>query len=402
VGTPFPTSTGLAGLSPEERSRYARQLVLPQVGPEGQARLKAGRVLVVGAGGLGSPAAMYLAAAGVGTIGLVDFDAVELSNLPRQLLYETADAGRPKLEAAGERLRAINPHVTVLAHDERLDASNARALVRAYDVVADGTDNFPTRYLVNDACVLEKRPNVHASVLRFEGQASVFWAGRGPCYRCLHPAPPPAGAVPDCAEGGVLGVLPGLLGLIQATESIKILLSAGETLVGRLLMVDALSMRFREIGLRRDPGCAVCGEKPTITDVVATGDACAPAAATGPARRGDIVQPMPVGPGGAEITVQELRDARERGEPIVLVDVREPFEWQISDLPDSVKIPLASLPSSLERLAREDDLVVYCRTGGRSGQAVAFLRGRGYPRVRNLVGGINGWADAIDPSMAKY
>jgi adenylyltransferase/sulfurtransferase len=398
VGTPFPTSTGLAGLSPEERSRYARQLVLPQVGPEGQARLKAGRVLVVGAGGLGSPAAMYLAAAGVGTIGLVDFDAVELSNLPRQLLYETADTGRPKLEAAGERLRAINPHVTILAHDERLDAANARTLVRAYDVVADGTDNFPTRYLVNDACVLEKRPNVHASVLRFEGQASVFWAGQGPCYRCLHPAPPPAGAVPDCAEGGVLGVLPGLLGLIQATESIKILLSAGETLVGRLLLVDALSMRFREIGLRRDPGCEVCGEKPTITDVVATEDACAPA----PTKRGDIVRPMPVGPGGAEITVEELRDARERGEPLVLVDVREPFEWQISDLPDSVKIPLASLPSSLEKLAREDDLVVYCRTGGRSGQAVAFLRGRGYPRVRNLVGGINGWADAIDPSMTKY
>jgi adenylyltransferase/sulfurtransferase len=338
---------------------------------------------------------MYLAASGVGTIGLVDFDAVELSNLPRQLLYETADAGRPKLEAAAQRLRAINPHVTVVAHAERLDATNARALVRAYDVVADGTDNFPTRYLVNDACVLEKRPNVHASVLRFEGQASVFWTGHGPCYRCLHPAPPPVGAVPDCAEGGVLGVLPGMLGLIQATEAIKILVSAGETLVGRLLMVDALSMRFREIGLRRDPGCAVCGEKPTITDVVATEDACAPM----PSRRGDIVRAMP---GGAEITAEELRDARARGDSIVLVDVREPFEWQISDLPDSVKIPLASLPSSLEQLSRDDDLVIYCRTGGRSAQAVGFLRQRGYSRVRNLIGGINGWADAIDPSMAKY
>jgi adenylyltransferase/sulfurtransferase len=398
VGATVPTPPGLDGLTPEERSRYARQLVLPQVGAEGQEKLKAARVLVVGAGGLGSPAAMYLAAAGVGTIGLVDFDAVELSNLPRQLLYETADAGRPKLEAATERLLAINPNVTVVGHRERFDAANARALVRDYDVVADGTDNFPTRYLVNDACVLEKRPNVHASVLRFEGQASVFWAGRGPCYRCLHPAPPPLGAVPDCAEGGVLGVLPGMLGLIQATEAIKIVLSAGETLVGRLLMVDALAMRFREIGLRRDPACAVCGDRPTITDVVATEDACTPA----PSRRGDIVRPMPGGTGSAEITSEELRDARKRGEPIVLVDVREPFESQISDLPDSIKIPLASLPSSLEKLSRDDDLVIYCRTGGRSGQAVAFLRQRGYPRVRNLVGGINGWADAIDPSMAKY
>jgi adenylyltransferase/sulfurtransferase len=387
-------------LTGEERARYARQLLLPEVGFEGQARLKAARVLIVGAGGLGSGAALYLAAAGVGTIGLVDDDRVDVSNLHRQLLYETADAGRPKIEAAAGRLRAINPSVAVVAHATRLSASNARELVRGYDVVADGTDNFAARYLVNDACVLEGRPNVHAAVLRFEGQASVFWPGRGPCYRCLHPEPPPAGAVPDCAEGGVLGVLPGLLGVIQATETLKILLGAGETLTGRLLLVDALTMRFREIGLRRRPDCPSCGDRPTIREVVAVSEtSCVPESAP----RGGIVSAMPGGsPGSSDITVEELRDARARGEAIVLVDVREPHEWQISDLPGSVKIPLASVPSSLEKLSREDDLVVYCRTGGRSAQAVGFLKQRGYPKVRNLVGGINRWADVVDPSMAKY
>ncbi|MFN2386248.1 MAG: molybdopterin-synthase adenylyltransferase MoeB [Thermoanaerobaculia bacterium] len=377
-----------AELSSEELRRYARHLVLPHVGLAGQEKLKRARVLVVGAGGLGSPLAMYLAAAGVGTLGLADCDPVEESNLHRQVLYGTSDVGRPKTEAAAQRLKETNPHVAIETFPERLSSANALEIVKSFDVVADGTDNFPTRYLVNDACVLAGKPNVYASVLRFEGQASVFWAEKGPCYRCLHPSPPPPGAVPSCEEGGVLGVLPGLLGLIQATETIKLLLGEGETLIGRLLMLDALTMRFQEIALRKDERCAVCGPNPSVKALIDYESFCG--------NLGAVRQGVP------EITVEELKALRDRGESVVLLDVREPHEVAISDLPGSVKIPLGRLPQSLDRLSREDAIVVYCRVGGRSAQAVEYLRQMGYGQARNLAGGINRWADRIDPTMAKY
>ena len=384
-------------LSPDETRRYARHLVLPEVGPEGQAKLKAARVLAVGAGGLGSPLALYLAAAGIGTIGLVDPDAVDASNLQRQVLYGTDDIGRPKVEAAAERLEEANPNVRVVRIPERLRAANAMEIVRGYDVVVDGTDNFPARYLVNDACVLAGRPNVWASVYRFEGQASVFWAEKGPCYRCLHPDPPVEGSVPSCAEGGVLGVLPGLLGTIQAVETIKLVLGIGEPLIGRLLLVDALSLEFREVRLRKNPECAVCGSSPTITAPADVGEAC-----EDPGPRVVSSAAMFGAPRVPEITVADLKARRDRGERLVLVDVREPFEHAISDLPDTVKIPLAGLPQSLSKLSPEDEIVVYCRTGARSAQAVGFLRQRGFAKSFNLAGGINLWAERIDPSLPKY
>ncbi|MDQ2979401.1 MAG: molybdopterin-synthase adenylyltransferase MoeB, partial [Acidobacteriota bacterium] len=314
-----------SNLSPEELRRYARHLSLPEVGTTGQAKLKAGRVLAVGAGGLGSPLVLYLAAAGVGRIGLIDPDAVEASNLQRQVLYGTRDVGRPKVAAAAARLQEANPHVEVEAIPQRLTAANALAIVREYDVVADGTDNFPSRYLVNDACVLAGKPNVWASVHRFEGQASVFWAARGPCYRCLHPEPPPEGAVPSCAEAGVLGVLPGLLGMVQAVETIKLLLGAGDPLVGRLLLFDALAMRFREVRLRKNADCAVCGDRPTITKLTDIGIACEP---EGPAASGMVSSGAMAGV--AEISVEELQAMRGRGDSVVLLDVREPHEHAIS------------------------------------------------------------------------
>src|SRR5262245_2878570 len=378
--------------SPEEMRRYARHLILPGVGPEGQARLKAARVLLVGAGGLGSPAALYLAAAGVGTLGLVDFDAVDESNLHRQVLFGSADVGRPKLEAARERLAQINPHVEVVPFEERLTSHNALEILKDFDIVADGTDNFATRYLVNDACVLLGKPNVYASIFRFEGQASVFWAEKGPCYRCLFAEPPPPDLVPSCAEGGVLGVLPGLLGVLQATETIKLILGTGEPLIGRLLLVDALSMRFREMRVRKDPECVVCGPHPSVTALIDYDAFC-----SGPS---PLVSSAPMH--DDEVSVEELRTMRERGDALVLVDVREPREWAISDLPDSVKIPLGTLPQSLDKLSKDDEIVVYCRTGGRSGNAVQFLKQQGYEKSKNLVGGINRWAERIDPSMARY
>jgi adenylyltransferase/sulfurtransferase len=394
-GSPAP-DLDAAGLTNEEIRRYARHLIMPEVGPEGQRKLKAARVLVVGAGGLGSPASLYLAAAGVGTIGLVDFDVVDESNLHRQILFGTGDVGRPKLSAAAARLADVNPHVRVVPFEERLTSENALRILSDFDVVADGTDNFPTRYLVNDACVLLGKPNVYASIFRFEGQASVFWAARGPCYRCLYAQPPPPGLVPSCAEGGVLGVLPGLLGVIQATETVKLLLGTGDPLVGRLMLVDALAMRFRELKIRKDPDCAVCGPRPTVTRLIDYESFCgeAPAAASGivPPMRGNI----------PEVSVEELKQIRDRGDAVVLVDVREPREWAISDLADSVKIPLGALPQSLEKLAKEDDIVVYCRTGGRSGNAVQFLMQNGFERVRNLAGGINKWAERIDTSLPRY
>jgi adenylyltransferase/sulfurtransferase len=383
----------LPDLSNEEMRRYARHLILPEVGPEGQRRLKAARVLAVGAGGLGSPLALYLAAAGVGTIGLVDFDVVDASNLHRQILFGTPDVGRPKLAAAAERLEAMNPNLRIEPFEERLTSENALEIVRRFDVVADGTDNFPTRYLVNDACVLEGKPNVYASVFRFEGQVSVFWAEKGPCYRCLFAQPPPAGLVPSCAEGGVLGVLPGLLGTMQAAETLKLVLGAGDSLIGRLVLVDALAMRFRELKIRKNPDCVVCGPNPTVTKLVDYEAFCGEKPLVSSP---DMFGRVP------EVTVEELKAMRDRGDRVVLVDVREAHEWPIADLPDSVKIPLGTLPQSLGSLSKEDDIVVYCRSGGRSANAVQFLQRQGFERAKNLAGGILRWADAIDPSMQKY
>ncbi len=386
-------STALPGLSDEEIRRYARHLILPEVGLEGQKKLKAARVLAVGAGGLGSPLALYLAAAGVGTIGLVDFDVVDESNLHRQILFGTADVGRPKLVAAAERLRGVNPNVRILPFEERLTSANALAIVRDFDVVADGTDNFPTRYLVNDACVLTGKPNAYASVFRFEGQVSVFWAQKGPCYRCLYAEPPPPGLVPSCAEGGVLGILPGLLGVMQATETLKLLLGVGEPLIGRLVLVDALSMRFRDLKIRKNPACVVCGPNPTVTKLIDYEAFCGTA---------PLVSSSAMFADEPEVTVEELKAMRDRGDAFVLVDVREEREWAISDLPDSVKIPLGTLPESLDKLSPDDEIVVYCRTGGRSGNAVHFLQAKGYAKAKNLVGGINKWAERIDKSLPRY
>ncbi len=382
-----------AGLTREEYRRYARHLVLPEVGLEGQLRLKAARVLCVGAGGLGSPLALYLAAAGVGTLGLVDFDVVDGSNLHRQILHGTEDVGRPKLASAAERIAAINPNVRFVPFETRLTSENALRIFEDFDVIADGTDNFPTRYLVNDACVLLDKPNVYASIYRFEGQASVFWASRGPCYRCLYPEPPPPGLVPSCAEGGVLGILPGLLGVVQATETVKLILGAGHPLIARLLLVDALGMQFREVRLRKNPECPVCGPNPTVTRLIDYEEFCGVGASGEPARRDRD---------RATVTVEELKQMRDRGEPFVLVDVREPYEVAISEIAGSVHIPLATLPQSLDRLSPEDDIVVYCKVGGRSAQAVAFLQQAGYRRARNLAGGIDEWARRIDPTMPRY
>jgi adenylyltransferase/sulfurtransferase len=385
-------------LSREELQRYARHLVLPEVGLEGQRRLKAARVLVVGAGGLGAPVSLYLAAAGVGTLGLVDFDAVDVSNLHRQVLFGASDVGRPKLQAAAERLRSVNPHLSIEPFEERLTSENALEIVRRFDVVADGTDNFPTRYLVNDACVLTGRPNAYASVFRFEGQVSVFWAERGPCYRCLFAEPPPPGLVPSCAEGGVLGVLPGLLGTMQAAEVLKLVLGAGDPLIGRLLLVDTLAMRFRELRVKKNPDCAVCGPRPTVTRLIDYESFCGEP----PAADGALVSSPAMFGRAPEISVEDLKAMRDRGDRFVLVDVRESHEWPIADLSDSIKIPLGTLPQNLGKLSKDDDIVVYCRSGARSGNAVQFLQRAGYAKAKNLVGGINRWAERIDPSLPKY
>ncbi len=385
---PLPASA--VELSHEEIRRYSRHLIMPEVGLEGQKKLKAARVLAIGTGGLGSPLALYLAAAGVGTIGLVDFDVVDDSNLQRQILFGTRDIGRPKLSAAAERLRDTNPNVNLVTFDERLSSENALRIFGEFDIVADGTDNFPTRYLVNDACVLTGKPNVYASIFRFEGQASVFWAEKGPCYRCLYSEPPPAGLVPSCAEGGVLGILPGLLGVIQATETIKLILQSGEPLIGRLLLVDALSMRFRELKLRKNPECVVCGPRPTVTKLIDYEAFCG------------VAQQAVAGPGVPEISAEEFKAMRDRGEDFVLVDVREPHEVQICAFPESVKIPLGTLPANLSRLSTADEIVVHCKTGPRSAKAVQLLREAGFRKVRNLAGGIHRWAERIDPTMPRY
>jgi adenylyltransferase/sulfurtransferase len=373
-------------LSIPELRRYGRHITLAEIGEAGQIRLKAGRVLVVGAGGLGSPLAMYLAAAGVGTLGLVDFDEVDESNLQRQIAHGTAAIGTRKLASMAARLRDINPLVTLELHELRLDRTNALGIVGQYDVVADGTDNFATRYLVNDACVLTGRPNVYGSILRFEGQASVFGAPGGPCYRCVFPEPPPPGVVPSCAEAGVLGVLPGVIGSIQATEVIKLLLGSGDTLVGRLLLYDAMEMRFRELRLRKNPACPVCGEHPTIKELIDYESFCG-------------LHP-PAGP--AVMSAREVADALGRGEDLLIVDVREPFEVAIAAFPNALHVPLGSLPARARELPTARTLVLACHRGQRSQKAIEILRGQGFTQLRNLTGGIDAWSREVDPNVPRY
>ena len=383
----------LPELTNEEIKRYSRHLIMPEVGVEGQRKLKAARVLCIGAGGLGSPAALYLAAAGVGTLGIVDFDTVDFSNLQRQILHGTPDVGRSKLASAKDKLNAINPNVNIVLHETALTSHNALELFEPYDVILDGTDNFPTRYLVNDACVLLGKPNAYGSIFRFEGQASVFATKDGPCYRCLYPEPPPPGLVPSCAEGGVLGVLPGMIGIVQATEAIKLITGVGEPLIGRFMIYDALKMKFRELKLRKDPDCPVCGTHPTVTKLIDYEQFCGVAPAA----------PEPVAVNHAtEITAVELKQRLDRGDKLKIVDVREPNEYQINRIPGSELIPLGDVPKRYEELNRNDEIVVHCKMGGRSAKAADFLRSVGFTRVLNLKGGILDWVDKVDPSQPKY
>ena len=378
-------------LTPDELQRYHRHLILPEVGDAGQRRLKAARVLLVGAGGLGSPAALYLAAAGVGQLGIIDADDVELSNLQRQVIHGTADISRAKVVSAEHRVRALNPHVEVVAHRARLTSSNAMELLANYDVVVDGSDNFATRYLINDACVLLEKPNVYGSVLRFEGQASVFSSGDGPCYRCLFREPPPPGLVKNCAESGVLGVVPGLIGVIQAAEAIKLITGIGEPLVGRLLLVDALRMQFRTINLAKDPGCVACGRR-EITSLLDYEAFCGIS--------GEEVERA--AEADEEITPVALASRLERGDVPLLLDVREPYEWAIARLPGARLVPLNRLPDALDTLNRSEEIVVYCHHGLRSAAAVEWLREEGFGLARNLAGGIDRWTRDVDRSMRRY
>ena len=377
-------------LNNDEILRYSRHLIMPEVGMEGQQRLKAARVLCIGAGGLGSPLALYLGAAGVGTLGIVDFDVVDYTNLQRQIIHSTADVGRKKLESAAEKLKAINPFLNIRTFETKLTSDNALELFRDFDIIADGTDNFPTRYLVNDACVLSGKPNVYGSIFRFEGQASVFAAEEGPCYRCLYPEPPPPGLVPSCAEGGVLGILPGLVGVIQATEVIKLILGTGEPLIGRLLLVDALGMKFRELKLRKNPDCPACGKHRTITKLIDYNQFC-----------GIRGEEKPVEAGIPEIQVDELKRRLDAGEDLFVLDVREPHEYQICNI-GGYLIPLNDLPKRVNELDSSREIVAHCKMGGRSAKAVQFLRQAGFQKVSNLKGGILAWADRIDPKMPKY
>ncbi|MGD8698949.1 MAG: molybdopterin-synthase adenylyltransferase MoeB [Gemmatimonadales bacterium] len=381
------------GMNEAELRRYARHIILPEVGTEGQERLRRSRVLIVGAGGLGSPASLYLAAAGVGTLGIVDFDVVEYSNLQRQIIHGTADVGRSKLDSARDSLHAINPEVTVERHESRLTSDNALQIIEPYDVVVDGTDNFPTRYLVNDACVLLGKPNVYGSIFRFEGQASVFFAARGPCYRCLFREPPPPGLVPSCAEAGVLGVLPGIIGAIQANEAIKLILEQGDPLIGRLLLFDALSMRFRELHLRKDRECPICGDEPTVRELIDYEEFCGVSAS----------EALP-GPSASvpTISARRLKARLDAGDPIRVIDVREPFELRICRLDVADAIPMRALPSRINELSRAEELVVVCRNGHRSADVVRFLRERGFARAYNLDGGLRAWSDDVDPCMPRY
>jgi adenylyltransferase/sulfurtransferase len=385
------SSPTVSGLTNAEVKRYSRHLIMPEVGVDGQVKLKAAKVLCIGAGGLGSPVALYLAAAGVGTIGIVDFDVVDFSNLQRQIIHGTPDVGRSKLASAKDRLNATNPEVRVITHDLALSSENALELFKPYDVIVDGTDNFPTRYLVNDACVLLGKPNAYGSIFRFEGQASVFATKDGPCYRCLYPEPPPPGLVPSCAEGGVLGVLPGIIGVIQATEAVKLIMGIGEPLIGRFLIYDALRMKFRELKLRKDPDCPVCGSHPTITHLIDYEQFCGITP----------VQPE-IRTVETEITSVELKQRLDRGDRLTIVDVREPNEYQINRIAGSTLIPLGDIPKRYGELDPAGEIVVQCKSGVRSGKAADFLRSVGYTRVLNLKGGILDWIDKVDPTQPKY
>ncbi|HUQ33383.1 MAG TPA: molybdopterin-synthase adenylyltransferase MoeB [Pyrinomonadaceae bacterium] len=385
-------------LSNEEIARYSRHLIMPEVGMDGQRRLKAASVLMIGTGGLGAPTGMYLAAAGVGRLGILDFDVVDESNLQRQIIHGTKDVGRPKIESARDRLHDINPHVQLDTYETRLTSENALALFREYDVVVDGTDNFPTRYLVNDACVLTGKPNVYGSIFRFEGQASIFWAERGACYRCLYPEPPPPGLVPSCAEGGVLGVLPGIVGAIQANETIKLILGAEGVLINRLLLFDAWRMRFRELKLRKDPSCPVCGERPTITELIDYEEFCG---LKPPVVAAQVTAEQ--GPQMEEITATELKRRLERGDDVQIIDVREPNEYQIGRLEESKLIPLGQVVGRMSEIDESREAVIHCKGGVRSAKAIEALKRAGYNgRLINLKGGITAWSDEVDPSVPKY
>ncbi len=379
-------------LSNEEIARYSRHLIMPEVGMAGQRRIKQGSVLLIGTGGLGSPLALYLAAAGVGHIGLVDFDVVDASNLQRQIVHGTSTVGVAKTESAKRRLQDLNPYIEITTYETQITSQNALELMQSYDVIVDGTDNFPTRYLTNDACVLLGKPNVYGSIFRFEGQATVFSPrDGGPCYRCLYPEPPPPGLVPSCAEGGVLGVLPGVIGTIQATEVIKLLTGIGEPLIGRLLLYDALAMRFRELKLRRNPSCPVCGDRPTITELIDYEQFCG------------LVPEEPTLSNQFEITPRELAEWLEQPDRPFLLDVRNPYEVAIASIPGTDKlIPIDQLPERINELDSAREMVVYCRSGARSGRAVELLKSVGFRKVKNLVGGILRWADEVDPSLPKY
>src|SRR5687768_2183263 len=395
-GAPAVTAPPSPELSQEEIKRYSRHLIMPEVGLDGQRRLKAGSVLCIGAGGLGSPAAMYLAAAGVGRLGIVDFDVVDFSNLQRQLLHGTKDVGTSKNASAKRRIEDLNPHVQVDTYETALSSQNALQLFRDYDVILDGTDNFPTRYLVNDACVLTGKPNAYGSIFRFEGQASVFATAGGPCYRCLYPEPPPPGLVPSCAEGGVLGVLPGIIGVIQATETVKLILGIGEPLIGRFMIYDALRMKFRELKLRKDPDCPVCGTHPTVKQLIDYEQFC-----------GLRPEPQQTQTTGAavndwEITPVDLKKKMDAGETPFVLDVREPNEYQINKIAGSTLIPLGELPRRYQELPRDREIITQCKMGGRSAKAQEFLKSVGFTNVKNLRGGILEWIDKVDPSQPKY
>jgi molybdopterin/thiamine biosynthesis adenylyltransferase/rhodanese-related sulfurtransferase len=385
------SSNGAVELSNEEIARYSRHLIMPEVALDGQKKLKQARVLTIGAGGLGAPLAMYLAAAGVGTIGVVDFDVVDESNLQRQIIHGTSDVGRPKMESARDRIKDINPNVKVETYEEPLTSENALDIFKDYDIIVDGTDNFPTRYLVNDACVLLGKPNVYGSIFRFEGQASVFYAEEGPCYRCLYPEPPPPGLVPSCAEGGVLGILPGAIGTIQATETVKLILGIGEPLIGRLLLYDALGMSFREMKLRKDPNCPVCGENPTVTELIDYQEFCGILQAQAAEQENGV----------PEITVQDLKQKLDNGEDVNVLDVRERHEYEVANLGVRL-IPLGELPQRLAELDQDESFAIHCKTGGRSAKAVKLLQDAGFQHVYNVKGGITAWSEEIDPSIPKY
>jgi molybdopterin/thiamine biosynthesis adenylyltransferase/rhodanese-related sulfurtransferase len=377
-------------LSKDEILRYSRHLIMPEVGMEGQLKLKNASVLLVGTGGLGAPTALYLAAAGIGRIGLVDFDVVDYTNLQRQVIHGTKDVGKPKIDSAIESMSDINPFVKLDRHEVALTSENALEILKDYDYIVDGTDNFPTRYLVNDACVLLKKPNIYGSIFRFEGQATIFAYPGGPCYRCLYPEPPPPGLVPSCAEGGVLGILPGIIGLIQATETVKLILGAGEPLIGRLMLYDALKMKFRELKLRRDPECPACGDHPTITKLIDYQQFCG------------IPQHQEAVPVTGEIDAVELKAKLDRGDDFKLIDVREPHEFQICRIPGSTLIPLGELPKHLNELDPTAEYVMHCKMGGRSAKAVDLMKQSGFKKVLNMTGGITAWSDKVDPTVPKY